>query len=39
MDVDRYRKSVCELDWSDLYDSNDINELNNIFEKKLFSIL
>ena len=36
---DRFRQKVAELDWTDLYRSEDINIINDIFETKLGGVL
>ena len=39
MDLQRYRMKIKHIDWSEFYDSQDINILNDIFVKKIGDIL
>ena len=39
MDLDRYRMKIKNIDWKELFESQDINIVNDIFVKKVGEIL
>ena len=39
MDPEHYKREIAEIDWTELFESNDVEVVNSIFEEKILKIL